>query len=617
MHRQRKRTVTENAETLQYEKRTLFHIPREFDCSNSHLFSLSAASLRLRSFSCRRDSLYTRNFDRMSTFAAHPREARLSDAARLTDRGNEAKFLVKKDDAVLTLDDGNAWLEKEEGYGPEEEVGLRHDQWERILYRACRPKDEDFLDTDLIANELSLKKMSLIWDRLVTDGLEMKSYESEGALKAAIDVLVNSLDIASLHDDYLVGDEDMELLQATPDDVEDAWWNQCPLRAFASHESGWLVPASEFLYFARARHLADDRVDEEGSFRDGIVALWCEAETTLSAAQKRAGVTGPRRMHAIIEWLDVSRPHPHLTEGWSLRRSGSLERVLEVERQIRSAQLSGDRIQVKLALQKSLAVVLRKCDNIKFVIEPAASTKETFDNLQVLARVLLSDSDGAPDYASVLRLESVLQPSDVGAGVDWVGWVTSFCPADCAGKDKVARVLGEVARGAQVASAAPKASPRSLGSDTEVGVLDQEQTRLVTAAFREPRFKAWLVGFEALLAPPAVGAVGGGEGAAAVAFQPDPFALLAKMFLCPIKAVRRFAAGNLPALPHASFEHEAVTSSRGHVAAYLAHAVMTKADGTPEVQKGKRLELPKSMVAAVLKQAWDEVRRCPDRSPAW
>jgi hypothetical protein len=289
MHRQRKRTVTENAETLQYEKRTLFHIPREFDCSNSHLFSLSAASLRLRSFSCRRDSLYTRNFDRMSTFAAHPREARLSDAARLTDRGNEAKFLVKKDDAVLTLDDGNAWLEKEEGYGPEEEVGLRHDQWERILYRACRPKDEDFLDTDLIANELSLKKMSLIWDRLVTDGLEMKSYESEGALKAAIDVLVNSLDIASLHDDYLVGDEDMELLQATPDDVEDAWWNQCPLRAFASHESGWLVPASEFLYFARARHLADDRVDEEGSFRDGIVALWCEAETTLSAAQKRAG----------------------------------------------------------------------------------------------------------------------------------------------------------------------------------------------------------------------------------------------------------------------------------------------------------------------------------------
>ena len=66
----------------------------------------------------------------------HPAAAALNGAARLAHRGAQPKLMADAADTFLVF---NAWMDKEQGFGPNGEVGILEEEVSSVLANAVRP----------------------------------------------------------------------------------------------------------------------------------------------------------------------------------------------------------------------------------------------------------------------------------------------------------------------------------------------------------------------------------------------------------------------------------------------------------------------------------------------
>ena len=68
----------------------------------------------------------------------HPTAAALNGAARLAHRGAQPKLMADAADTFVVF---NAWFDKEQGFGPNGEVGILEEEVSSVLANAVRPGD--------------------------------------------------------------------------------------------------------------------------------------------------------------------------------------------------------------------------------------------------------------------------------------------------------------------------------------------------------------------------------------------------------------------------------------------------------------------------------------------
>ena len=543
----------------------------------------------------------------------HPNDTALAHAAMLTQRGANPTLIMPDASTLKTL--AGHFLNTAGGYGPAGEDGVEERQAERIHLRAMRAADDGARAICLLENALMPHVMDRVRARLGVDGFDLtRAYDTEAELAAAIDSFVRGLP-APVHADYgLRAALDTYALEPRQGAGGGNWMYSITVGA-CEGDDGWLTSAAEIVGFTRGRALVADRQDAGGDVRYLLDALWRAAEDVAPPSQ--VGATGARRARALTDWLERARPHAHLLEYGMVRAGDFISRVVP-EIDLRSAMLGGSEAAKRSALQRAQPAWFKHNPKISDILAPYASLAESFASLDELSRALLAHGGAVRDYRDVLEIEKLLGTAH---GTDWVEWARLNAPPGATGVEKAGLIADEIDRGSGVTTRAPKPSAAALSGEAPQ-ILDQTETVQLTAAFRQADFKQWELLFLQELQPPAApaagavggvigaaggGAPGGGGAAGGGGWEPNPHRLLAKMFTCPILAVRRFAGNKVATLPHELFQRPAVSAARGHLISYLEEAVMTREDGTPELQRGVRLQLPAAWVTAAIEGHFDKV----------
>ena len=103
----------------------------------------------------------------------HPAAAALNGAARLAHRGAQPKLMADAADTFLVF---NAWMDKEQGFGPNGEVGILEEEVSSVLANAVRPGD-GAVDAagnspGVFTHGLDAARWQQVWDQLLADGFD-------------------------------------------------------------------------------------------------------------------------------------------------------------------------------------------------------------------------------------------------------------------------------------------------------------------------------------------------------------------------------------------------------------------------------------------------------------
>ena len=546
----------------------------------------------------------------------HPAAAALNGAARLAHRGAQPKLMADAADTFLVF---NAWMDKEQGFGPNGEVGILEEEVSSVLANAVRPGDGA---VDAAGNSpgvflhgLDAARWQQVWDQLLADGFDSSvPAATKGDALVAIRAFVDTNGAG--HAAYQPVAGDWYALEGPGGAGAQHFaryfsWEEC------CDERGAARWASVLQSYTRGWATAVSR-QGAGTYTVAPVldGMWAEAQA--SGPAMRTGVAGVARADAVLAWLRDSVPPAGLSE-WLAERVGTFRQRTVAELELRSTLAGADVTRLRAALGAHAALAVASHPPLEKVFDPIPAPHEFLSGVDGLLSALHSGEPGGPRrLAAYSDLGDLARTLIAGEYVPVIkaerARLAALVPPQTASSSQlVEAVRADCAHARAAGAAAPKAGsgPKAGLADGELGVapahLDSTQASLLLRRFRGGTEQAWLQHLVALSSPPPGVPVGSPPGAAAMPVLPDPHRILGHCFTSEVLAVHRFATGKLAALPLPAFEHPAVSGAAAHLGAYAAEAVLTGDDGVVSTQLGTRLVLPRSMVQAGARHAWDEV----------
>ena len=534
-------------------------------------------------------------------FSMLPNAAAAANAAsRLQARGRNPQYMTHANDDFLTM---NAWMDTTVDAGANGEVGFPEEAAEALCYILMKPEDT----TDSAGNEVGPFTHGMepaaadrVWRRAVADGLNVSApCATKGEALSRVRLFVE--EVNPDHADYRSRPADWYALEERQGAGANHWMYNIQLAGCVGAD-GRAGVASVLISFVSGRALAGPRHAPSGTVYPLLEAMWAEAQAQGPAMV--AAAVGALRAHAVLTWLSLSTPHPHLTE-FSLQQSqvGGLLQVLLTELRRRSVFAHGNAKQVSSAIKPLIPSLSEKLPGINEVLEPTPSP----GTLPTLVDRLVQVAGGSlgwggrqlESYGDLLAIEMWLQDPArnllplLRAEVARLSSATP--PVQVDAERRILILSEELAATGRATGAAPRhvASGSEAAGEVQPG-LDQAQTPRLFEAFRPEARRKWLHKLDELSSPP------NGD-------SPDPHKILSHLMTSDVKAVRRFATGRVASLPLPNFQREAVTSAPGHFPEYLAEAVLTDSSGVVAEQAGKRLVLPESMVKAAKACKWQDI----------